>query len=219
MLLKEIINKKKTNICLAADVNNMNELFEIINKIGNDICILKIHSDIISDFFINYKENCKKLDELKNIYNFKIWEDRKLGDIGSIMIRQTKIISEWADIVSIHPISGSKSLENINGIDIIIVIEMSSEGHIMNNQYQYEALKIAENNKNVIGVVSQHKVSEKLLHIVPGISLNNNIDNLGQIYNKPDNKKFADIFVVGRSIYLSDNPKKEIEKYKFINHQ
>ena len=132
------------------------------------------------------------------------------------MIRQTKAISEWADIVSIHPISGSKSLENIDGIDIIVIVEMSSEGHLMNSQYQQEVIEIAEKNDNVIGVVSQHQVSDKLLHIVPGISLNKKNDNLGQTYNSPENRKFADIFVIGRGIYLSDNPKMEIQKYKCL---
>ena len=212
-IYREIINKKKSNICLAADIENMDELFKIIEDIGEYICILKIHSDIISDFFINYELNCKKLNELKNKYNFRIWEDRKLADIGNIMIRQVNKISEWADIVSIHPISGNKSLENIKNIDIITIVEMSSEGHLMNEQYQKEVIKISENNNNVIGVVSQHKVSDKLLHFVPGISLNKNSDNLGQTYNKPEDKEFADIYVIGRSIYLSDNPKEEIKKY------
>ena len=212
-IYKNIINNKHSNICLAADIENMNELFKIVDEVGEFICILKIHSDIISDFFTNYEFNCNKLKQLKNKYNFKIWEDRKLADIGKIMIRQTNKISEWADIVSIHPISGKKSLENITGIDIIIIVEMSTEGHLMNQEYQKQVIKISENNNNVIGVVSQHKVSNKLLHIVPGISLNNNSDNLGQNYNKPENRKFADIFVIGRGIYLSDNPKEEIKKY------
>ena len=212
-IYREIINKKKSNICLAADIENMNELFKIIEDIGEYICILKIHSDIISDFFINYELNCKKLNELKNKYNFRIWEDRKLSDIGNIIMRQVNKISEWADIVSIHPISGNKSLENIKNIDIITIVEMSSEGHLMNEQYQKEVIKISENNNNVIGVVSQHKVSDKLLHFVPGISLNKNSDNLGQKYSKPQDKEFADIYVIGRSIYLSDNPKEEIKKY------
>ena len=210
---RRIINLKKTNICLAADIENMDELLKIIEEVGEYICILKIHSDIISDFFINYESNCKKLNELKNKYNFRIWEDRKLADIGNIMVRQVNKISEWADIVSIHPISGNKSLENIEGIDIIVIVEMSTDGHLMNKEYQKEVVNISENNNNVIGVVSQHKVSDKLLHFVPGISLNNNSDNLGQIYNKPQDKEFADIYVIGRSIYLSDNPLKQIKKY------
>ena len=57
----------------------MEQLFKIIHEVGNDICILKIHSDIITDFFTNYTENCNHLHRLKNLYNFRVWEDRKLS--------------------------------------------------------------------------------------------------------------------------------------------
>ena len=72
-----------------------------------------------------------------------------------------------------------------------------------------EVIKISKNNNNVIGVVSQHKVSDKLLHFVPGISLNKNSDNLGQKYSKPQDKEFVDIYVIGKVyIYLIIQKKK-----------
>ena len=125
--INEIIQKKKSRICLAADVETMDELVKLIHKVGNDICVLKLHSDIITDFFINFKENCKKLKTLKQIYNFKIWEDRKLADIGNVMQKQINIIKEWADIVSMHPIAGYDSVKNIEGIDIIFIVELSTK--------------------------------------------------------------------------------------------
>ena len=211
--LKTIINEKNTKICLAADVYKMEELYKLINLVGDDICILKLHSDIIVDFYDNYNENIKLLIELKEKYNFKIWEDRKLADIGSVMMRQISILSKWVDIVSIHAISGEKCIEKITNIELILIVEMSTEGNLMNEEYQKNVIKIAENN-NVLGVVSQHKVSDKLMHFVPGISLNKKKDNLGQVYDSPLNKKFADVYVIGRGIYLADNPKDEIKKYK-----
>ena len=57
------------------------------------------------------------------------------------------------------------------------------------------------------------------MNIVPGIKLlenktiQNNNDGKGQNYSLPEQRKFADIFVVGRSIYKSDNPKNMIEKF------
>ena len=86
--LKTIIKEKQTKICLAADVYTMEELYDLINLVGNDICILKLHSDIIVDFYDNYNENINNLILIKEKYNFKIWEDRKLADIGSVMMRQ-----------------------------------------------------------------------------------------------------------------------------------
>ena len=97
-------------------------------------------------------------------------------------------------------------------MELILIVEMSTEGNLMNEEYQKNVIQIAENN-NVLGVVSQHKVSDKLMHFVPGISLNEK-DNLGQVYDNPLNKKFADVYVIGRGIYLADNPKDEIKKYK-----
>ena len=211
--LQTIIREKNTKICLAADVTNMEDLCNLVEKVGDDICILKLHSDIIDDFYVNYKKNISTLLKLKNKYNFKIWEDRKFADIGSVMIRQISLLSNWVDIVSIHPISGSLGIENIKNMELIIIAEMSTKDHLMNEEYQKNALKIAENN-NVLGIVSQHKLSNKLLHFVPGISLSQSKDNHGQTYNSPENKDFADVFVMGRSIYMAPNPKEEIMKYK-----
>ena len=204
-------------LCLAADVKNMRELVYLINQVGEHISILKLHIELIEDFYINFDDNCAILKFLKIKFNFRIWEDRKLADIGSVMERQIKHFKNWADIVSIHPIAGKRSLENIKDIDIILIVEMSTENNLMNKEYQEKAIEIAESNPNVIGVVSQHKVTnnKNIKHIVPGISLNRkNIAD--QNYHRPEDKSFADILVVGRSIYLSINPKEEIIKYKTI---
>jgi len=155
------------------------------------------------------------LNKLKETYKFKIWEDRKFADIGHVMKRQiNNHISEWADIVSVHPISGRKSLEELKNIDIILIGEMSTDGHLMNETYQEDVINIAENVENVIGIVCQHKMSEKLLHIVPGISINKKSDSQGQLYNTPNDKKFADIFVIGRGIYEAEDPLNAIKLYK-----
>ena len=56
----------------------MEELINLIKLIGDYICILKIHSDIIIDFHKNYEYNKDQLNNFKKKFNFKIWEDRKL---------------------------------------------------------------------------------------------------------------------------------------------
>jgi len=218
--LTEIVREKNTNICLAADVRYMKELRNLVEAVGKYICILKVHSDIIVDFHKNYEENRKYLNESKELYNFKIWEDRKFADIGHIMHRQVHTsISDWADIISVHPIAGKKSLDEIKDIDMILIGEMSTEGHLMTREYQHDVLEIAESSDRVIGVVCQHEMPctgtrrDKLLHIVPGISLNSSNDNEGQTYNSPEEKDFADIYVVGRGIYESTDPVVSIKKY------
>lgn len=213
--LPQIIKEKNTKICLAADMDNINAIFDLIHKVGKDICVLKIHSDMIMNFHDNYSYNRNTLNELKQKYQFKIWEDRKFADIGHIMKRQlNNRISEWADIISVHPIAGKQSIKELQDIDIILIGEMSSEGHLMNEEYQKQVLEIGESIENVIGIVCQHKMSNTLLHIVPGISIHKTTDNQGQQYNNPHNRAFADIFVIGRGIYEADDPIQAIEIYK-----
>ena len=55
-------------------------------------------------------------------------------------------------------------------------------------------------------------MTNNLLNITPGISISEKNDNMGQIYNTPKNKNFADIFVVSRYIYKSDNPLENLNK-------
>ena len=90
---------------------------------------------------------------------------------------------------------------------------MSSENNLFNQEYKNNIIDISNKYNNIIGIVCQNKMSENKLNIVPGISLNNKKDNKGQTYHTPQEKKFADILVIGRSIYKSENPKNEILKY------
>ena len=211
--IPETIREKGTKICLAADVSTMKELYDLIHTVGDSICVLKMHADIIEDFYDNFKDNCRTLKNLKHKYKFRIWEDRKMADIGSVMKRQADHIKNWADIVSIHPAAGLESVSTVKDIDIIFIIELSTPGNILNHNYRLAALDIANRVPNVIGIVSQHKVSDRHLHFVPGINLNDRQDGMGQHYNTPTKKGFADVFVIGRGIYNSKSPRVAIEEY------
>ena len=212
---KSLKNNGKSKICLAADVDNLTELYKLIDSVGDKICILKIHYDIIKDFCNNLDETIKTLLEYKSKFGFLIWEDSKFGDIGFIMKRKIdNHISKWADLISVHPIGGVKSIEHIDNIGLILIGELSCEGHLINQEYQNNVIKIAENSNNIFGIVCQHKMSnsEHILNITPGISLNTNKDSQGQCYASPSDKSFADIFVVGRAIYQSKDPRKSVEE-------
>ena len=212
--VKEVIEAKKSNICLAADVENVTELFRVIEELGEYICILKIHYDIITDFHYNLEETIDKLNRYKVKYNFLIWEDRKFADIGMVMVRQVKNhISRWADIISVHSISGLDSVKTLDFISIFLIGELSSTGNLTDSNYIIRSSIIAEELDNVIGIVCQHKIKCDKLMVVPGISLKQSEDGMGQQHNCIDSpsKKFADIFVIGRGILKSDNPKKTIQ--------
>jgi len=75
-----IVEKKRTNLCLSADVTSTSELLKLAEQVGDHICVLKTHIDIIRDFS---SRTVRCLREIARRKNFIVFEDRKFGDIGS----------------------------------------------------------------------------------------------------------------------------------------
>lgn len=207
--LQTIIKEKQSNICLSADVNTKSELFYLIELLGERICMLKIHYDIISDFYVDLENTIERLNFYKTKYNFVIWEDRKFADIGYIMAQQVNShINRWADVISVHPIAGLESVKQLSFIPIILIGELSSQGNLTNDEYSKQVEFMEDKLKNLVGFVCQHKMGKSALNIMPGIALTNGGDNMGQKYSSLEEKKteFADIYVIGRAITKSKDP-------------
>ena len=87
-LLKEIFQKmerKKTNICLAADITTKKEMLEVVEEVGPYVCMVKTHMETMVDFD---EEVIQKLTDLAEKYDFVLLEDRKFADVGSIVQAQ-----------------------------------------------------------------------------------------------------------------------------------
>ncbi len=87
-----ILKEKKSNLCLSADLTSLDEIievkfvdkeriffvtkffcFQLAKQVGSNICMLKIHCDILTDFSMD------KIHQLKDIarkFNFLLLEDR-----------------------------------------------------------------------------------------------------------------------------------------------
>lgn len=214
--IDEIMSYKNTKLCLYADAYTVNDLFFLIKKTGKYICILKIHSDTIKDFYTDYEYTKNKLTELKLKYKFKIWEDRKFADIGSIMYRQiTNKIDQWADIISIHPILGKENLlylDKLNhGIKIVLIADLYDNLGFINEEYRKVSVELANCFNRVIGIMSRDKLEnlrENVFRIIPCFEKDIDIFNM----NKSKNK----IFLIGKDICDSENPDLEAERYKNI---
>lgn len=79
--LLRLVHLKQTNLCVSADVTTSNELLRLADEVGDHICVLKTHADIISDFS---DKTVRGLTELAKRKKFLVFEDRKFGDIGSM---------------------------------------------------------------------------------------------------------------------------------------
>jgi len=219
---------KKGSLCVAADVTTTNELVGLIEKIGPEISILKMHVDIISDFT---DETIFHICRLKMKHNFFVWEDRKFADIGAVVKEQIHggiyKISSWADLISMHVISGPDILDQAGDCGVIVITSMSSNETLADNEYERKCIEFINKNKtsNIFGIVTQNNIelNNNLLKFVPGINISQKTsDNIGQKYSNIENKNWADIFVVGRDIVRNEDPLLKILEYKksikkFIN--
>ncbi|XP_034949053.1 uridine 5'-monophosphate synthase [Chelonus insularis] len=225
--LFELMEKKETNLCLAADMTKTNDIIELAELAGPHIVILKIHVDIIDDF---YKEFPCTLKELALKHEFLIMEDRKFGDIGNTVALQYSKglykISEWADLVTVHPVSGPGVLDGVREAlkstskdrGIFLITEMSSKGALTTGNYIKESLSLSAQSDLVVGHVCQSNIFNDLglIQLTPGVKLETSTDNLGQQYNTPESvvNNGADIVVVGRGITEAPDQLKAILEYK-----
>ncbi|KAF2430947.1 Orotidine 5'-phosphate decarboxylase [Tothia fuscella] len=105
--LLHLIAIKRSNLCLSADVNTTAELLEVAEEVGDSICLLKTHADIINDFS---EKTVRELREIAKRKRFLVFEDRKFGDIGSTVQKQYTqgplSIAKWAEITNAHIFPG-----------------------------------------------------------------------------------------------------------------
>ncbi|WP_341663814.1 orotidine-5'-phosphate decarboxylase [Blattabacterium cuenoti] len=219
--LIDITLKKKTNLIVSADLIETKKILKLVSLIGDRICGLKLHVDIINDFsysFINYLKNIS----IKK--NFLLLEDRKLCDVSPTNCLQLHYgihkISSWADIVTAHVLAGSMSIQNLNipyHMGLITISEMSSYGGLSDDNYIRKVLNISLKNPKVIGTVAQRKVDDRLLLFTPGIHFYEKKNNLGNRYIHPVQafeKNESDFIIVGKAIFQSENPKITAEEYR-----
>ena len=79
--LLSLIAIKRSNLAVSADVHTTQDLLKLAEDVGDHICILKTHADIIDDWS---STTIKALIAISTRKHFLLFEDRKFGDIGSM---------------------------------------------------------------------------------------------------------------------------------------
>ena len=225
--LLSLMEEKKSNLAVSPDVTSAAELLDILDKTGSEICLVKTHIDIITDFS---SDLVNKMVELKEKHNFMIFEDRKFADIGNTVQMQYAQgiyhIVDWADIVNAHTVPGPGIIDGLKevgepkGRGLILLAEMSSEGNLATGEYTAKTLQMAKDNPDfVIGFITMKKQLDdpNFINFTPGVKLVKGGDNLGQQFNTPEKvigEQESDIIIVGRGIYEADDPAAEAKKYR-----
>ncbi|XP_050346327.1 uridine 5'-monophosphate synthase [Nymphalis io] len=222
-----IMATKKTNLCLSVDLTSSTKILDLLEKVGEHVCLVKTHIDIIEDYTSDF---IVRLKQLAQTFNFLILEDRKYADIGNtVSLQHSKglyKVGEWADCVTAHSLPGEgilKALNNSSGLSrgVFLLAEMSSEGNLITTDYTETTVKMSSKYPELItGFVCQKKDTFKdpgLIQLTPGVQLESSKDELGQVYNTPEKvilENGADIIVVGRGIVAAKSPVSQAILYK-----
>ncbi|TPX33502.1 orotidine-5'-phosphate decarboxylase [Synchytrium microbalum] len=225
--LLTLMDDKRTNLCIAADVTTKKELLQLADAAGPGICILKTHIDIIQDFDASL---ITELTELATKHNFLIFEDRKFADIGNTSHLQFTSgiyrISQWAHLITAHAVPGPGILTGLSQSNsttgCLLLAEMSPVGTLATGHYTRQAIAMAHKFPDFVvgfiamsrydGIIEELKASKEVeenvgsdfLYMTPGVDLAAGGDKMGQVYKTPRNvivERGSDVIIVGRGIY------------------
>jgi uridine monophosphate synthetase len=222
-----LMAEKKSNLALSADVTTGQELLELANLVGPEICILKTHIDIIRDF---NPELTSQLQALAQKHRFLIFEDRKFADIGHTVKQQYEggiyHIANWADIVNAHSLPGLGLIAGLAEVGLkkqrglLLLAQMSSANNLLTPEYTEKTLSIAKQFPEfVMGFISQNKLSPEpqWIYMTPGVHLSTEGDALGQQYVTPQEailEHGSDVIIVGRGILKATDKLAAAKQYR-----
>ncbi|KFD58711.1 hypothetical protein M513_00404 [Trichuris suis] len=227
--LWDIIESKKTNLCIACDFQTKDEILQTLQLVGSLICMAKLHADIVEDFDLKFAADLRKLAKEKN---FLILEDRKFADTGDVVKKQLlhSIYKPtiWADMVTLHPIAGYGILQAIRDVSAtrslacLIVAEMSTDGNLTSNNYRADAVTMAKDFRDVVaGFISQKRPAEDpaFLYFTPGVHFRAGTDRIGQRWRSIEaavKEDGNDVAIVGRAITNDSNILEATEKFRHL---
>jgi uridine monophosphate synthetase len=225
--LCQLIADKQTNLCLSADVNRASDLLSLADTVGQEICLLKTHIDILTDFTTDF---IQQLHSLAQQHHFLIFEDRKFADISHTVKQQYAggiyRIADWADIINAHTVPGPGVVRGLQEVGLakdrglLLLAEMSSTGSLAQGAYTEASIAMAKQYPDfVMGFIAQHQLTENpgLMHLTPGVQFYSESDDRDQHYISPEQvitQKGTDIIIVGRGIYQARHPAARAQQYR-----
>lgn len=205
----------KNNIILAMDVTNINKAMELMDKVSNYLDTVKIGYPLV------LAEGLESVSKIKKKYDCRVICDFKLADIPATNQKIADVTFQaGADAIIVHGFVGLDSVKSCLesaekvGKDIFLLTEMSHPG--ATNFIQPVSMNIASMGVEIgithyVGPSTRLERLKMIREIVgkdsfiisPGVGV--------QGGDPRETLQFADAIIVGRSIYLSDDPVNALE--------
>lgn len=205
----------KNNIILALDVSSIAEAMALMDKISDFLDTVKIGYPLV------LAEGLESVSKIKEEYGSKIICDFKVADIPATNQKIADVtFKSGADALIVHGFVGRDSVKSClesaqkHGKEIFLLTEMSHPG--ATNFLQPVSMNIASMGvemgiKNYVGPSTRLDrlkmirdiVGEESFIISPGVGV--------QGGNPQETLQFADALIVGRSIYLAEDPVDALE--------
>ncbi len=205
----------KNRIILAMDLTSINEAIELIDKISGYIDTVKIGYPMV------LAEGLESVSRIKKEYDCRVICDFKVADIPATNEKIADLTFQaGADAIIVHGFVGRDSVEiclesaKKVGKEVFLLTEMSHPG--ATNFIQPVSMNIARMGVE-IGIthyVGPSTRLERLEMIRDIVGKNSFIISPGvgvQGGDPRETLQFADAIIVGRGIYLSDDPVNAVE--------
>ena len=216
--------EKESLVVLAADLPTVDGLVQLIEDVGESVCALKTHVDMVEGFNMGDWEG---VVEVARSNGMLLFEDRKFADIGRVA--QTQMgglydIRSWADLVTSHSVSGPDivdgiaaawdEVERIGGV--FLLAQMSSRDNLLSDDYSSRTVAIGDASPHVVGFIGngssppeieslRSMVGDGAMIWTPGVNLDAAEGVLGQRYGHPGDavRAGSDGVIVGSGIHGS----------------
>lgn len=182
--LYEIIQCKRTSVCLSLDVSSFEYGKYVLDICGPYICMVKLHPELLYDWCSNPMRHSATLKELASTYNFMIMYDAKLTDVPAICYKQVcnpnYLAHTWADFITVMPTNYNAICTYLASMDItrnitpLLVTEMNTMSPLFDsNEYKLYITSLLESG-TVSAVISQRSYLQSIrqhniLSMTPGV--------------------------------------------------
>ncbi len=226
--------EKESLVVLAADLPTIDGIVEVVETVGDHVCALKTHVDMVEGFNL---EDWGKVVDAARSKGMLLFEDRKFADIGRVA--QTQMgglygIRGWADLVTSHSVSGPDVVDGIAAAwddvervgGVLLLAQMSSSGNLLGGAYTDKTLEMGTASPHVIGYIGngsspsdleelRSKVGEGRMIWSPGVNLSALEGVLGQRYGNPSEavRAGSDAIIVGSGIHKAEDPVSAAREY------